>query len=28
MASGWESEGLGFEPRHLQANFDPEMPKK
>jgi len=27
MASGWESEGLGFEPRWLQATFDPGLPK-
>jgi len=23
MVSGWESEGLGFEPRRLQATLDP-----
>jgi len=30
MASGWELEGLGFEPWHqwLKATFDPRMPKK
>jgi len=28
MASGWESEGPGFEPGQLQATFDPRLPKK
>jgi len=28
MASGWESDGLGFEPWRLQATFDPGLPKK
>jgi len=28
MASGWESEGLGFEPRQLKAPFDTGWPKK
>jgi len=27
MASGWESEGQGFEPRLLQATFDSRLPK-
>jgi len=28
VASGWESEGLGFESRRLQAAFDPGLLKK
>jgi len=28
MASGWESEGLGLEPRQLQATFDLWFTKK
>jgi len=28
ISSGWESEGPGFEPRWLQATFDPGLPKK
>jgi len=27
MVSGWESEGLGFEPLQLQETFDPGLPK-
>jgi len=27
MASGWESEGPGFEPQWLQATFDLRLPK-
>jgi len=27
-ASGWESEGPGFEPRQLHATFDPRLNKK
>jgi len=26
MASGWESEGMGFKPQHLQTTFDPWLP--
>jgi len=28
IASGCESEGLGFKPRQLQATFDPGLAKK
>jgi len=28
MASGWESEGMEFKPRRLQATFDPSLPKE
>jgi len=28
MASGWESEGLGFKSLQLQAAFDRALPKK
>jgi len=28
MASGWESEGRWFDPRHHQTTFDPGLPKK
>jgi len=28
MASDWESEGPGFEPRRLQGTFDPGLPEK
>jgi len=28
IASVWESEGLGFEPRQLQATFDPGLQKE
>jgi len=28
MASGWESECRGFKPHHLQATFEPSLPKQ
>jgi len=28
MASGWESEGPEFEPRQIQATFDPGLLKR
>jgi len=27
MASGWQSDGRGFKPQHLQTAFEPKLPQ-